>query len=101
DGEQPIAFQDESATPPQIDVVQRTAESGDKFELKGTGFARRGVLHLAIGDDAQELKTVQLDARGNFDEEARVPLGVPFGMQPIVATDSEGAAATAGLQVRW
>jgi methionine-rich copper-binding protein CopC len=101
DGEQPIAFQDESRNPPRLEVVQQSADSGDKFELKGTGFARRATLQLAIGDDGQELKTVQLDARGSFDEEARVPRGVPFGMQPIVATDSEGASATAGLQVRW
>lgn len=101
DGEQSIAFQDESSMPPRIDVVQTTVESGDKIELRGTGFTRGGIVQLTIGDDAQEIKTIQLDARGRFDDAARVPAGVPFGVQPIVATDSDGDSATAAVRVRW
>src|SRR5436309_7562617 len=41
------------------------------------------------------------DAQGSFAVEARVPENVPFGEQPVSATDMCGAAATAALEVRW
>jgi hypothetical protein len=47
------------------------------------------------------LSTIETDASGSFVAEERVPQTVPFGQQPVVATDMCGAATTAAVQVRW
>ena len=101
DGEQDFSLQDESPGAPRIDVSQPTADGGDKLEVKGNGFGKGSSVTLTIGDDAQALNTVATDAHGSFGVDVRVPPGVPFGVQPVAATDGEGSAATTALQVRW
>src|SRR5262249_6114908 len=64
-------------------------------------FAPRTAVKLTIGDDDQRLSSVDTDALGAFDIQARVPAGVAFGMQPINAVDASGSSASAALQVRW
>jgi hypothetical protein len=56
---------------------------------------------LTIGDDAQALNTVETDAHGSFGVDVRIPPGVPFGVQPISATDGGGGVAETAVQVRW
>jgi methionine-rich copper-binding protein CopC len=101
DGEQTFSLQDESSAPPRVELSRGVAETGEKVEVTGTGFGRRCPVTLAIGDDEQALSTVETDAQGHFVVEARVPQNVPFGEQPVMATDMCGAVATAALQVRW
>jgi len=101
DGEQDFALADESPGAARIDVSQPTADSGDKLEVKGNGFEKRSTVTLTVGDDAQPLNTVETDAHGSFGVDVRIPPGVPFGMQPVSATDGDGAVATTALQVRW
>lgn len=101
DGEQTFSLQDESTAPPRVELSRAMAETGEKVDVSGTGFGHRCPVRLAIGDDEQALSTVETDARGSFVAEARVPENVPFGEQPVVATDMCGGAATAALQVRW
>jgi methionine-rich copper-binding protein CopC len=101
DGEQDFSLQNESTGSPRLRLSRATAESGDKLELSGSGFGSRSPVRLSIGDDEVALTTVDTDARGTFDVEARVPAGVPFGMQPVSAVDAWGDSATAALQVRW
>ena len=90
DGEQDFALQDESPGAPRIDLSQPTADSGDKLEVKGNGFDKRSSVTLTIGDDAQALNTVETDAHGSFGVDVRIPPGVPFGVQPVSATDGGG-----------
>jgi len=101
DGEQEFSLQDESPGAPRIDVSQPTADSGDKLEVKGNGFGKQSSVTLTIGDDAQALNTVETDAHGSFGVDVRIPPQVPFGTQPVSATDGGGAVATTALQVRW
>jgi methionine-rich copper-binding protein CopC len=101
DGEQDFSLQNESTVSPRLRLSRATAESGDKLELSGSGFGPRSAVRLTIGDDELALTTVDTDAHGTFDVEARVPAGVPFGMQPVSAVDAWGDSATAALQVRW
>jgi methionine-rich copper-binding protein CopC len=101
DGEQTFSMQDESVAPPRIEVSPPVAETGDKVQVAGTGFGKRCAVHLTIGDDEQALSTVETDASGAFAVEERVPQTVPFGQQPVTATDMCGAATTAAVQVRW
>jgi len=101
DGEQTFSLQDESTAPPRVDLSRVAAETGEKVEVSGKGFGQRCAVRLTIGDDEQALSTVETDAKGSFAVEARVPENVPFGEQPVNATDMCGAAATAALQVRW
>ncbi len=101
DGEQTFSLQDESSTPPRVELSRVAAETGEKVEVTGQGFGKRCSVRLTIGDDEQMLSTVETDRKGSFVAEARVPQNVPFGEQPVLATDMCGAAATAALQVRW
>jgi methionine-rich copper-binding protein CopC len=101
DGEQDFSLQDESEGAPHIAVSQATADSGDKLEVKGNGFGKQSSVTLTIGDDAQALNNVETDTRGSFGVDVRVPPGVPFGVQPVAATDANGGVANAALQVRW
>jgi hypothetical protein len=101
DGEQAFSMHETATAPPRMQVAKTTAESGDQIELSGSGFAPRTAVKLTIGDDEQDLSSVDTDALGAFDIEARVPAGVSFGMQPINAVDASGSSATAALQVRW
>ena len=101
DGEQDFSMQDESSGSPRIGVSQAVADSGDKLEVKGSGFSQKSSVTLTIGDDAQALNTVQTDAHGSFGVDVRIPPGVPFGVQPVSAIDGGGRVATTALQVRW
>jgi methionine-rich copper-binding protein CopC len=101
DGEQDFSMQDESPGSPRIGVSQALANSGDKLEVKGSGFGKRSTVTLTIGDDAQALNTVETDAHGSFGVDVRVPSGVPFGVQPVSAVDNGGQVAATALQVRW
>jgi methionine-rich copper-binding protein CopC len=101
DGEQTFSMQDESVAPPRVEVSPLAAETGEKVQVAGTGFGKRCSVRLTIGDDEQALSTVETDAKGSFAVEARVPQTVPFGQQPVSATDMCGAATTAAVQVRW
>jgi methionine-rich copper-binding protein CopC len=101
DGEQEFLLQDESAGAPHIAMSEPVANSGDRLEVKGNGFGKRSLITLTIGDDGQALNTVETDAHGSFGVDVRVPPGVPFGVQPVSATDGNGGAATTALQVRW
>jgi methionine-rich copper-binding protein CopC len=101
DGEQDFSLQNESTVSPRLGLSRGTAESGDKLELRGSGFGPQSAVRLTIGDDELALATVDSDAHGAFDVEAQVPAGVPFGMQPVSAVDAWGDSATAALQVRW
>jgi methionine-rich copper-binding protein CopC len=96
-----LTFEDGTPSPPRIDVSPHTAESGERLELVGKGFAHSSAVTLAIGDDAQALATTQTDAAGKFNLEARVPASVPLGMQPVVATDAEGRRAVGSVEVHW
>ena len=101
DGEQTFSMQHESSAPPRIELSRQVAETGDKMEVTGMGFGKRCSVRLSIGDDEQVLSSIETDAKGSFAVEARVPQTVPFGEQPVVATDMCGPAATAAVQVRW
>lgn len=101
DGEQVFVLQGEDISAPRLTVNRGAAESGDPIVLAGSGFEPRSEVRLTIGDDNAPLTTVQTTGTGEFSARANVPPGVPFGLQPITATDAEGAAATAALQVRW
>src|SRR5260370_25375578 len=101
DGQETLSLQDESTEPPRGALSRVAAETGEKVEVSGKGFGQRCAVRLTIGDDEQALSTVETDAKGSFAVEARVPENVPFGEQPVNATDMCGAAATAALQVRW
>jgi hypothetical protein len=84
-----------------VEVSRLVAETGDRVQVLGNGFGKRCAVRLTIGDDEQALSSAETDAQGSFETEARVPQTVPFGEQPVVATDMCGAAATAALEVRW
>jgi hypothetical protein len=101
EGAQSFTLQNESSAPPRVDVSPASADAGDRLELVGKGFARQSTVQLTIGDDEQSLATVQTDSRGLFNLEARVPVSVPYGMQPVSAVDEEGRTATGALQVHW
>jgi methionine-rich copper-binding protein CopC len=101
DGEQTFSLQDESASPARVELSRAAAETGEKVALTGRGFGKRCAVQLTIGDDEQALSTVATDANGAFVAEARVPQNVPFGEQPVLATDMCGATATTALHVRW
>ena len=101
DGWQPFALQNESPTPPRIDTSPAVADAGERLELVGKGFSARSAVQVSIGDDEQPLVSVQTDARGTFNTEARVPASVPFGLQPVSAIDADGHRALGAVQVRW
>lgn len=101
DGDQPFTLQSESGTPPRVDVSPASADVDKRLELVGKGFAARSPLQLTIGDGGQALAETETDAQGAFNVEARVPAGVPFGMQAVTAIDGEGRTAMAALDVRW
>ncbi|HLZ30338.1 MAG TPA: copper resistance protein CopC [Chloroflexota bacterium] len=101
DGEQGFALQDEAEGAPRIDLSQPTADTGDKLEVKGNGFGKRASVTLTIGDDAQTLQTVQTDAHGAFGVDVRIPPGIPFGVQPVSASDGGAEVAATAVQVRW
>ena len=84
-----------------MDISPSTAESGERLELVGKGFARESPVTLTIGDGAQTLATTRTDAAGKFNLEARVPVSVPLGVQPVAATDAERHLAVGSVEVRW
>ncbi len=101
EGNREFMLQDESSTPPRIDVSPSSTDAGQPLELVGKGFTRSSSVQITIGDDEQELIHGKTDDRGSFNLEARVPASVPLGMQPVSAVDRQGRAATGAVQVRW
>jgi len=101
EGVQRLSFRDDSPSPPRVDISPGTAESGERLELVGKGFAQNAPLALTIGDNALPLATTQTDASGKFNLEARVPPSVPLGLQPVSAIDAEGHLAVGSVAVRW
>ncbi len=101
EGNREFMLQDESSTPPRIDVSPSSTDAGQPLELVGKGFSKSSSVQITIGDDEQELIHGKTDDRGSFNLEARVPASVPLGMQPVSAVDRQGRAATAAVQVRW
>jgi hypothetical protein len=101
DGAQGFSMQDESPSPPRLDVSPSVAEVGARLERVGKGFTAQAELRLTIGDDDQPLATTETDAKGGFNLEARVPAWVPFGVQPVTATDGQGRLARAAVAMHW
>jgi methionine-rich copper-binding protein CopC len=101
DGEQDFTLQNESSAAPRLQVSRAAADSGEKLEIVGKGFAEKCLVKLTLGDDGVNLTSVETNAYGDFDTETRVPPNVAFGIQPLAAEDTQGGAATAALQVRW
>ncbi|HEY1294626.1 MAG TPA: copper resistance protein CopC [Chloroflexota bacterium] len=101
DGVQSLVFRDDSPSPPRIDISPGPAESGERLELVGKGFAPNSPLALTIGDNASPLTTTLTDASGRFNLEAHVPPSVPLGVQPVSAIDAEGHLAVGSVEVRW
>jgi methionine-rich copper-binding protein CopC len=101
DGDQAFRLQDESPAPPRIEVSPAKADKGETLELVGKGFAKHSVVQLTIADDQQSLASVETDGAGKFSAEAKVPPSVPFGVQPVSATDGLGRNALGAVAVRW
>ena len=101
DGEQDFTLQDESMAQPRLQVSRATADTGEKLEIVGKGFAEKCLVKVTMGDDQVNLTTVETNAYGDFDAETRVPPNVSFGIQPLSAEDTQGGAAVTALQVRW
>jgi hypothetical protein len=101
DGDQPFSMEDNSPTPPRLDISPASAESGERLELVGKAFPRDDTLILAIGDDDQPLTTAQTDDSGHFNLEARVPSSVPYGLQRVSVFDGSNRTATTSVQVQW
>jgi hypothetical protein len=101
DGDLAFSLQDESPTPPRIEVSPATADQGDTLQLVGKGFAKHSPVQLSIGDDEQPLASIETDEGGTFNLQARVPVSVPFGVQPVAATDDVGRTANAAVRVHW
>jgi methionine-rich copper-binding protein CopC len=101
DGEQDFTMQDESTTPPRLELSRASADSGERITVVGKGFGKQCLVTLTIGDDQEALATIETDAHGAFEAETRIPEGVPFGVQPLLAEDTRGGKAAAALQLKW
>ena len=101
DGDQAFTIQDEAAKPARLDVSPGKADKEEPLELVGKGFASHSRVQLTIADDEQPLASVETDEAGRFNIEAKIPSSVPFGVQPVSATDATGRNAMGALEVRW
>jgi methionine-rich copper-binding protein CopC len=101
DGDQPFTLQRDVSSPPRLDVSPPIAESGDRLELVGKGFAHDADVALMIGDDDQPLTSAHTDGSGRFNLEAHVPPNVPYGLQRVSAFDGSSRVATTSVQVQW
>ena len=101
DGHMPFTMQRSRPAPPRIDVSPLVAESGDRLELVGKGFPKNASVPLTIGDDDQPLVDAETDDSGRFNLEARVPTGVPYGLQRISSREDGHRTAQAAVQVQW
>jgi methionine-rich copper-binding protein CopC len=101
DGDLPLALESGAPAPPRIDVSPASAETGDRLELVGKGFAHDATLGLSIGDDDQPLTIAHSDGSGRFNLEARVPQTIPYGLQRVSAFDGNRRVAAASVQVQW
>jgi len=101
DGHMPFTLQRGTPAPPRIDVSPPTAEAGDRLELVGKGFPKSASVPLTIGDDDQPLVNAETDGSGRFNLEARVPRGVPYGLQRISSIQDGRRTAQATVQVQW
>lgn len=101
DGDLAFSIQDESPKPPRLDVSPAKADKEETLEMVGKGFASNSMVQLTIADDEQPLASVETDGGGKFNVEAKVPSSVPFGVQPVSATDATGNNAMGAVEVRW
>lgn len=102
DGQQSFELRDESPMPARLNSGQTGATDVDMpLDLAGQGFARNASVTLTMGDDVQELATIETDARGSFKAQPKVLATIPFGVQPLTATDSQGHTASTAVEVRW
>jgi methionine-rich copper-binding protein CopC len=101
DGAYSFTVAPDARTQPHLWLGKATADSQETVPLGGQGFAPRSTLKLAIADDAQPLQSIQTDDAGAFAATIVVPPDVPYGWQPILATDATGARAALPLEVRW
>jgi hypothetical protein len=101
EGNHAFSLQDESPAPPRVEVSPSKADKGEALELVGKGFAGHSLVQLTIADDEQPLSSVETDGRGTFNIEAKVPASVPFGVQPVSASDGLGRNAMGAVEVRW
>lgn len=101
DGDQPFTLQNESPAPPRIDVSPANVGNRERLELVGKGFAASSPLVLTMGDNGVPLATTTTDDHGKFNVEARPPDSVPFGVQPITATDADGRTATSSVLLKY
>jgi methionine-rich copper-binding protein CopC len=101
DGDYHFSVRPDTRVSPRLELSRDAASNGEVVNIKGKGFAPRGQVYLTMGDDDVALKTVAADPRGGFNEDARIPPSVAFGVQPLTAVDEAGNRATAALKVRW
>ena len=102
DGEQSFVLKDETVLPARLDVTRAMAkDAGQPLDLTGNGFAKNSTVKLTMGDDDQPLAMVDTDDRGSFEAQPKVLASIPFGVQPINASDDRGHTASAAVDVRW
>ena len=102
EGEEAFTLRDESEMPPRLDVFQTdTSDVNQPLDLAGNGFARNSTVTLTMGDDDQPLATVSTNAGGSFKAQPKVLESMPYGVQPLTATDELGHRASTAVEVRW
>ena len=102
DGAQSFELRDMSEMPARLESGNNGATDVNMpVDLAGQGFEKNSTVTLTMGDDAQALATVDTDARGSFKAQPKVLASIPFGVQPLTATDGQGHAASTAVEVRW
>jgi uncharacterized repeat protein (TIGR01451 family) len=96
--------QSTASSGPSVQTSTDTADVQQPFLVTGTGFAPSQTLALTIADNNEKLDTwgtAATDASGAFTAAVRIPADVPYGMQPITATDPKGDNAQGQVMVKW
>ena len=89
---------------PSVQTSTDTTDVQQPFIVTGTGFAPSQTLALTVADNNEHLDTwgtAETDASGAFTAAVRIPADVPFGMQPITASDPKGDNAQGQVMVKW
>ncbi|HZM27031.1 MAG TPA: copper resistance CopC family protein, partial [Gemmatimonadales bacterium] len=89
------------AEPPTMQLDRDVVDVGEPLVVTGSGFKASDAVAITAGADRHAVETVYADAEGRISQTVRLPNTVPFGSQRIMAADSDGAAATATVQVIW
>lgn len=85
------------ARPPGLRLDRFRAGTGDHVTLAGWGFRPGGSVVIGAGDDSAFMTVARAGADGLVKASFAVPADIPFGRQPVVAADADGAKATAHL----